>query len=80
MIAQVTGLKAGKFARFVNDMHIYDRHFEQAYDILSRIPSEKQPKLIINPEIKDFYDFKPEDINIVDYEPVYPQLKFDLGI
>lgn len=80
MMAQVTGLKPGKFARFVNDMHIYDRHIEQAYELLNRTSSEKEPKLVINPNVKNFYDFKLKDINIIDYEPVYPQLKFELGI
>jgi thymidylate synthase len=80
MIAQHCGFIVGKFARFTQNLHIYDRHIEQAHELLSRTPSEIQPKLILNAEGKSFYDIKAEDFKLIDYNPIKPQLKFDLGI
>jgi thymidylate synthase len=80
MIAHHCGFKVGKFARFTQNLHIYDRHIEQAHELLSRTPSEIQPKLILNAEGKGFYDIKAEDFKLIDYNPIKPQLKFDLGI
>ena len=64
----------------VDNLHIYDRHIEQANEMLNRTPSEKQPKLILNPNKTNFYDFTVDDFELIDYEPVKPQLKFELGI
>ena len=44
-------------------------------------PTDCQPRLVLNvPDGTDFFDIKPEDFELVDYEPVKPQLKFDLAI
>ena len=81
MIAHHCGYKVGKFARFTENLHIYDRHIEQAYELLKRTPSNKQPKLILNADSnKSFYDIEVEDFELIDYEPVEPQLKFDMAI
>jgi thymidylate synthase len=80
MIAQHLGMEVGKFARFTQNLHIYDRHVEQAKEILSRKPSDKQPKLILNAEGKSFFEIDESDFELINYEPVKPQLKFDLGI
>lgn len=80
MIARHVGLEAGKFTHYVENYHIYDRHIEQAKELLNRTPSEKQPKLILNPNKTDFYSFTVDDFQLIDYEPVRPQLKFELGI
>ena len=53
---------------------------DQAKELLSRTPSEKQPKLILKEGKTNFYDFTLDDFELIDYEPVKPQLKFDLGI
>lgn len=66
MIAQVSGLKAGELIHVISDMHIYDRHIPIVKEIIAREPYPA-PKLEINPEIKDFYDFTVDDFNIVDY-------------
>jgi thymidylate synthase len=80
MIAQHCGYRVGKFARFTQNLHIYSRHIEQAYELLRREPSLIQPKLILNAEGKSFYEIEKSDFELIDYHPVRPQLKFDLGV
>lgn len=81
MVARHLGLEAGKFTHYVENLHIYDRHMEQARELLNReAVTSKSPKLILNPDKKNFYDITTEDFQLVDYEPVKPQLKFELGI
>jgi thymidylate synthase len=80
MIAHHCGYKVGRFARLTQNLHIYDRHIEQAYKILEREPSNEVPKLTLNAEGKSFYEIKAEDFVLENYNPVKPQLKFDLGI
>ncbi len=81
MIAKHFGWKVGKFFYFVNNLHIYDNQFDQAQELLNRTPADKEPRLILNvPDGTNFFDIKPEDFQLLDYEPVKPQLKFDLAI
>ena len=81
MIAKHFGWKVGKFFYFINNLHIYDNQFEQAEEILRREPADCQPRLVLNvPDGTNFFDIKPEDFELVDYDPVKPQLKFDLAI
>ena len=81
MIAKHFGWKVGKFFYFINNLHIYDNQFEQAEELLRREPSDCQPHLVLNvSDGTDFFDIKPEDFELVDYDPVKPQLKFDLAI
>lgn len=81
MIAKHFGWKVGKFFYFINNLHIYDNQFEQANELLKRTPSDVAPKLVLNvPEGTDFFDIKPEDFVLEDYQPVKPQLKFELAI
>lgn len=81
MIAKHFGWKVGKFFYFVNNLHIYDNQFEQAKELLNRQPSACQPRLVLNvPDKTNFFDIKPEDFELIDYNPVKPQLKFDLAI
>lgn len=67
MFAQVSGLKAGKLIHVIADAHIYDRHVELVKEVIAK-PQHKAPKIWINPEIKNFYDFKVEDFKLIDYE------------
>ena len=67
MFAQVSGLKPGKLIHVIADAHIYDRHIDLVKEVISR-PQHKAPKLKINPDVKDFYDFKVEDFELIDYE------------
>lgn len=81
MIAKHFGWKVGKFFYFINNLHIYDNQFEQAEELLRREPSDCQPRLVLNvPDRTNFFNIKPEDFELVDYDPVKPQLKFDLAI
>lgn len=69
LIAQVTGLEAGLLTHVINNAHIYENHVEGLKEQLSRADHAlPAPKLIINPDIKDFYNFKPDDIMLDDYK------------
>ena len=81
MIAKHFGWKVGKFFYFVNNLHIYDNQFEQAEELLRREPTNCTPRLVLNvPDGTNFFDIKAEYFELVDYDPVKPQLKFDLAI
>lgn len=67
MLAQVTGLQPGQFVHVIADAHIYDRHVDAVRELISR-PGLPAPKFRLNPEVKDFYDFTPEDVILEDYE------------
>lgn len=68
MVAQVTGLEPGTFVHTLGDAHIYSNHKEQIELQLTREP-RKLPRLKINPNVKNIFDFKFEDFEIVDYDP-----------
>ncbi|MCJ1993921.1 thymidylate synthase [Lactococcus piscium] len=81
MIAKHFGWQVGKFFYFVNNLHIYDNQFDNATTLLGRTPSDKNPVLKLNvADGTNFFDIKPEDFELVDYEPVKPQLIFDMAI
>jgi len=67
MIAQVTGYEIGTFSHYVNNLHIYDRHVPIVDDLIAT-ETYVAPKLWVNPEIKNFYDFTDEDIKLIDYK------------
>lgn len=67
MIAQVCDLKVGEFVHTIGDAHIYLNHFEQVDTQLSREPLEL-PIVKLNPNIKNIFDFKFEDIELVNYK------------
>ncbi|MBK8584871.1 MAG: thymidylate synthase [Bacteroidetes bacterium] len=73
MVAQVTGLKPGTFVHTLGDAHIYTNHFEQVNLQLTRDP-RSLPQLVLNPEVKSIFDFKFEDLSIVNYDP-HPHIK-----
>lgn len=73
MVAQVTGLKAGDFVHTLGDAHIYSNHIEQVKLQLSREP-RPLPRLKMNPEVKDIFDFQYEDFELTDYNP-HPHIK-----
>ena len=68
MIAQVCDLEAGEFIHTFGDAHIYNNHIEQLELQLSREPKQL-PKMILNPEIKNIFDFDYNDFTLLDYEP-----------
>ena len=69
MIAQVTGLEAGEFIHTTGDTHLYLNHLEQAKLQLTREP-RSLPKMKINPDVKDIFDFKYEDFELIGYDPL----------
>ena len=73
MMAQVCGYEAGEFVHTFGDAHIYSNHCEQLELQLSRDP-RPLPKMILNPEIKDIFEFTFEDFTLVDYNP-HPHIK-----
>jgi thymidylate synthase len=68
MIAQVCGYEAGEFIHTFGDAHIYNNHFEQLQLQLSREP-KPLPKMILNSEIENIFDFEFEDFTLQGYEP-----------
>ena len=93
MIARHTGYEPGCFTHVVANEQIYDRHMDAAEEMLKRYKElERQeedetivhidctPMLILNPNKTNFYDFTIEDFIMVNYNPIKPQLKLELGI
>ena len=68
MVAQVCGLEAGEFIHTTGDTHLYTNHFEQVQLQLTRTP-RKLPKMRLNPEVKDIFDFTFDDFTLEDYDP-----------
>ena len=67
MFAQVSGLKPGEFVHVVADAHIYDRHVPAVKEMLTKEPLPA-PRVELNPEINDFYQFTVDDIRVTDYQ------------
>ena len=68
MIAQVCNIKCGDFIHTLGDAHIYLNHINQVNEQLSRMP-KTLPEMNINPLIKDIFQFKYEDFNLINYNP-----------
>ena len=73
MLAQVCGMKAGELVHVIADAHIYDRHIPMIEELISREPYPA-PEFWLNPEVKDFYDFTPDDVRLDNYQ-THPQIK-----
>lgn len=88
MIANTTRKRPGVFTHFVANEQIYDRHREQAQQLLARAQEKKDkntgeqlPMLLLHKEAGcKLEDYRIEDFELVGYEPVRPQLSFELGI
>ena len=78
MVAQVCDLKVGEFVHTLGDAHIYSNHMEQVQLLLSREP-RPLPRLMLNPEIKNIFDFKYEDFKIEGYDP-HPVIKAEVAV
>lgn len=73
MVAQVSNMNAGELVHMIADAHIYDRHVPIIRELISR-PRHTAPKVSLNPEITDFYQFTTDDLIVEDYE-CGPQVK-----
>ena len=73
MLAQVCDMQVGELVHVIADAHIYDRHIDIVKELIER-EQYPAPQFWINPEIKDFYDFTPDDIKLIDYQ-TGPQVK-----
>lgn len=96
MIARHCGYEAGVFTHFVANEQIYDRHIEQAKEMVERLgmavtrdynsynngyyDKVKKPMLILNPDKTNFYEMTIDDFTMENYNPIKPQLKLELGI
>ena len=95
MIARHTGYKPGVFTHFVANEQIYDRHIDAANEMLKRYEELERkesdetlvenyrdicPRLMLNDNKTNFYDFTIDDFFMVNYDPIKPQLKLELGI
>ncbi|MEC7069352.1 MAG: thymidylate synthase [Bacteroidota bacterium] len=68
MVAQVCELKPGTFVHTFGDVHIYSNHQDQLEEQLSRTP-RPLPKMILNPDIKDIFNFNYKDFKLIGYDP-----------
>jgi thymidylate synthase len=73
MMAQVCGYQTGDFIHTFGDAHIYSNHFKQLELQLSR-DLKPLPKMILNPDVNDIFDFTFEDFTLLDYNP-HPHIK-----
>ncbi len=73
MLAQVCGMKAGELVHVIADAHIYDRHVPMVEELIRREPYPA-PAFWLNPEVKDFYDFTPDDVRLDNYQ-THPQIR-----
>jgi len=78
MMAQVSGLRVGDFVHTLGDAHLYLNHLEQAKTQLGREP-KTLPKLRLNPEVKDLFQFQYEDIQVMDYDP-HPRISAPVAV
>ena len=78
MVAQVCDLEPGTFVHTFGDVHIYTNHQEQIEEQLSRKP-KPLPKIILNPDVKDIFDFKYDDFTLNGYDP-HPLIRGKVAI
>ena len=79
MFAQVSGLKAGELVHVIADAHIYDRHIESVKDMLKN-PEYPAPKFVMNPDIKNFYDFTVDDFRLEGYEATPLKQRLEVAV
>ena len=78
MTAHVCNLKPGEFIHTTGDTHLYLNHLPQAKEQLTRSP-RPLPRLVINPDVKNLFDFKFEDFRLEDYNP-WPHIKATVSV
>lgn len=78
MVAQACDLGVGEFIHTLGDAHIYSNHMDQVHLQLSR-ECRPLPKLKLNPDVKNLFDFKYEDIEVIGYDP-HPAIKGEVAV
>lgn len=78
MVAQVCDLQPGEFIHTLGDTHIYLNHLEQVNTQLQR-DSRRLPRMVINPDVKDIFQFRYEDFKLEDYDP-WPAIKGEVSV
>ena len=78
MMAQVSGLEPGEFIHTTGDTHLYLNHLDQARLQLTRTP-RPLPKMRINPDVKNLYDFHYEDFQLEGYDP-WPHISAQVSV
>jgi thymidylate synthase len=78
MIAQVCNLEYGDFVHTLGDAHLYNNHLEQTRLQLTRDP-RPLPTIKINPDVKDIFEFKFEDFELLNYDP-WPHIKGEVAV
>lgn len=78
MMAQVCGLQPGEFIHTLGDAHLYNNHLEQARLQLTRDP-RPLPRMILNPEVTDLFDFTYDDFRLEGYDP-HPHIKAEVSV
>ncbi len=79
MLAQVSNLEVGELVHVISDAHIYDRHIP-ALEAMFKNEQFEAPKLIVNKEVKNFYDFTVDDFKLVDYKSTPLDSKLEVAI
>jgi thymidylate synthase len=78
MVAQVCDLQPGEFIHTLGDTHIYLNHLEQVNTQLQREP-RPLPRMVINPNVRDIFQFRYEDFKLEDYDP-WPAIKGEVSV
>lgn len=80
MVAHVCDLELGDFVHTFGDAHLYNNHFKQVKEQLSRRKDIRpMPRMVINPEVRNIFDFKYEDFKLLDYDPL-PSIKAPIAV
>lgn len=79
MFAQVSGFVAGELVHVIADAHVYDRHIPSVREMLAN-PEYPAPKFVMNPEIKNFYDFTVDDFALEGYEATPLKQRLEVAI
>jgi thymidylate synthase len=67
MFAKVSGLEVGELVHVIADAHIYDRHIPIVEELIKK-PTYPAPKLVVDPDVKDFYNFTVDSFSLEDYQ------------